>query len=368
MLFTGSELTLKRNFYTQTGYYGFVMSATVDTTTGAYHFGLSGNGGTIDFRLESGRIYYDSEFIHSYKPFEQFTIEAQFSSGHTNVLKNDSPLLYGHPKLTGYYDYFYFTRASANMGGELDVEISGNNAAVYSITQQGYLFSSGQNAVTGWFTNQGSSTIRVFDSEEQSSAIYEFGKIVGNIAAGGSGAFAYTGDYNVLDFSQPILTTFATNYGDTEILFSIIDARSFDYFIQITGPTDFGFNSDNILNRDVSYLNFSGGLVTNDFDTRLTFLLSYVSGSGSFVPATGSPYIKTFTGSWQFATGTGALALINFVPISATLYSGSGIFPANSYVNMQVTYNASGETPDGAYLIVTGDGVIDVISQSLSLP
>jgi hypothetical protein len=625
MIFTGQELTLKRNFYTQTGCYGFVMSATVDTATGAYYFGLSGNGGVIDFRLESGRIYYSNQFVHSYKPFEEFTIEAQFSSGHTNVLKNDSPLVYGMPKATGHYDYFYFTRGSTDMGGEFDVNISGNNAAIYSITQQGYLFASGQNSVTGWFTNQSEFPIHVFNSAEQSSVIYEFGTLAGNIPAGASGAFTYSGDYETLDFSQPILTTFATNYGDAEILFSIIDARSYPYFVQITAPTDFGFNVENVLNRDVSYLNYSGGLITDGFDTRLTFLLGYVSGSGYFTtltgysvpgygnfvesgnvtgwvdnvtgsyPITGSawatgaatgffsgvgtgivsgigytglgtgymtglstgfirpgsgtltidshvgrgvtslaigltgqiyatgyldlgslidgdsfqiivpngtdyeasplaritcnylpldpadclfddpqaantdfptatdlieclsgfadigingtydggdliyftattigtvgngiaftgtnlilpgtgfttgghdgylyagtvapvgqpftgsfplvvagsgsyvvpltglyylPYAKTFTGSWQFATGTSASTLVTFVPVSDVLYSGSGIFPPNSSVNIQVTYIPSGATPDGAYLIVTGDGVVNGINQILTL-
>lgn len=363
MLFTGTELVQRRNYYTQTGNYGFVMNATVDTTTGAYHFGLSGSAGTLDFRLESGKIYWGSEFIHSYKAYEPFAIEAQFSSGHANVLKNNSPLVYGDPKPTGYMDYFYFTRASADMGAEFDVLVSGNNPALYSISTQGYLFSTGQNAVTGWFTNQGGFPIRVFNSAEQSSVIYDFGALVGNVGANGSGAFAYTGDYNTLDFSQPILTTFATNYGNTDILFSILDARSFPSFVQLTGPTDFSFNETYVLNRDVSYLNFSGGVATSAFNTDLTFVLGYVSGSGVFPTGT-----KTFTGAWGLSTGTSASTLVTFSPTSDILYSGNGTFPPNSYVNMQVTYTPSGDLPDGAYLIVTGANVINGINQQLSQP
>jgi hypothetical protein len=319
MQFTGSQLMLKRSLYTQTGNYGFAMDATVDNTSGVYHFGLSGAAGTLDFRLESGRMYWGNEFIHTYRSYEAFTVEAQFTSGHANVLKDNAPLVYGGVISTGYFDTFYFSRADANMGGEVDVLVSGNNAPVYSIAQQSYLASTGQNAVTGWFFNQGGFPIRVFDSSMQASANYDFGKLASTVGAGGSGAFAYTGDYSTIDFSQPILTTFATNFGNTNILFSIIDARSLDYFIQLTGPTDFTFNSSNVLNRDASYLNFSGGVVTEGFDARLTFSLGYVSGSGVFTDLTGysitaigqfaqsgllTGLVSTPTGSWT-VTGTG---------------------------------------------------------------
>lgn len=288
MLFTGSQLTLKRNFYTQTGNYGFVMDATVDNTSGVYHFGLSGAAGVLDFRLESGHMYWGNQFVHTYRSHEQFTIEAQFTSGTANVLKDNHPLVYGASKATGYFDYFYFTRADTNMGGEFEVQVSGNNAPVYSIIQQGYLASTGQNAVTGWFLNQGTFPIKIFDDTIQATANYSFGKLVNNVGAAGSGAFAYTGDYSTIDFSQPILTTFATNFGNAAVLFSIIDTRSFDYFVQLTAPTDFSFNASNVLNRDVSYLNFSGGVVSDGFNANLFFSLSYVSGSGSFTML--SPY------------------------------------------------------------------------------
>lgn len=97
-----------------------------------------------------------------------------------------------------------------------------------------------------------------------------------------------------------------------------------------------------------------------------------VTGSGSYVvPITGQyylPSLKTFTGSWQLATGTSPSSLVSFTPVSPTLYSGNGTFPPNSSINMQVTYTPSGTTPDGAYLVVTGTNVINGIYQQLSLP
>ncbi len=351
MQFTGTELIQRRNFYTQSGNYGFVMTANVDTTTGAYHFGLSGNGGVLDFKLESGRIYWGDQYLHHYRSYEDFTIEAQFTSGHANILKNDSPLVYGEPKPTGYFDYFYFTRASANMGGEFAVEISGNTTPTYSITPQGYLVSSGQNAVTGWFINQSAFPIRVFDSAEQASAIYDFGKLVGNVGAGSSGSFAFTGNYDTIDFSQPILTTFATNFGGVEALFTITDVRSLNRFVQLTAPTDFSFNATGILNRDVSWLNYSGGFVVGGFNTSLNMYLRYGTG------------YETFTGAWNVFTGVSATSLVR-LSADTGLFSGSGNFAPNSYINMQVMY--SGVSGNRAQFIISGNEVLNPISQTLT--
>lgn len=379
MLFTGTELSLKRNFYTQTGYYGFVMDATVNTTSGIYHFGLSGAAGTIDFRLESGKMYWGNQFIHSYRSSEQFTIEAQFTTGRGNVIKNNSPLIYGGAKTTGYYDYFYFSRENAGMGAEFDLMLSGNSSPIYSITQQGYLTSTGQNAVTGWFLNQGPYPIKVFNTDMQATANYDLGVLAANIGAANSGAFAFTGDYSIIDFSQPILTTFATNFGDAEVLFSIIDARSFDYFVQLTGPTDFSFNSSNILNRDVTYLNFSGGVVTDGYDANLFFSLGYVSGSGAFSTPTGytiSSYgqfrqsgymtgiVTTSTGSWT-VTGTGwatGAATGFFSGVGTGMASGLGYTGlATGYMTGRATgfiFDGSG-TLNLSYLLI-GTGITAV--------
>lgn len=352
MLFTGNELIAKRNFFTQTGDCGFTMTATVDTTTGAYHFGLSGANGVLDFKLESGRMYYGGDYIHHYRSYEPFTIAAQFSSGSTNVTKDNAALVYGAPKGSGLLDYFYFTRASTNMGAEFAVEVSGDNVPAYSITSQGYLSSSGQNAVTGWFINQSAYPIRVFDSAIQASAIYDFGKLVGNIAPGGSGAFAYTGDYQSIDFSQPILTTFVTNFGDVGVLFSIVDTATLNRFVQITAPTDFSFNTSNVLNRDISWLNYSGGVVVGNFDTSLVVRLYYGTGQ------------EIFTGAWNIYTG---VSPTNMARLSAStgLFSGSGVFPANSYINMNILY--SGASGNQARLVISGNEVTNAINQLLSL-
>lgn len=360
MQFTGSELILKRNFYTQTGHYGFVLNANVDNTTGKYLFGLTGNNGKIEFKLESGRIYYENQFIHAYKSYEEFSIEARFTSGSANILKNNIPLCYNNPKATGYFDYFYFSRNNASMGATFDVEISGNNSPIYSITQQGYLFASGQSGVTGYFSNSSSLPMNIFASQIQATEPYNFGSLVGNVSGMKTGIFAYSGDFDSFDLSDPILTTFNTNFGDIEINFYIIDTRTLNKFVQFSAPTDFTFNSTGILNRDLIYLNYSGGFVTDIFNTSLVFQLGYVSGSGQ---------AKTFTGSWDLLTGVNANSLASMKSAgqyNSTLISGSGIFPPNSQINFQVTYTTMGTGADGCYLIITGQEVINSIYQNLT--
>lgn len=351
MIFTGSQLTLKRSVYTQTEFYGFTMEATVDNTSGIYHFGLSGSANTIDFKLESGYIYWSDKRLQSYRSYEPFIIEGQFTSGAANVIKDGAALVFGAPKPTGYYDTFYFSRADANMGATFDVNVSGNNAPVYSIAQQGYLVSSGQNAVTGWFSNQGGFPVRVFDSSMQASANYSFGKLVADISAQESGAFAFTGDYSSIDFSQPILTTFATSFGNIDALFSITDVRTLDRFVQLTAPTDFTFNSTGVLNRDVTWLNYSGGVVTSNFDTSLVFRLAYLTGH------------ETFTGAWNIFTGGSPTSLL---PLSSStgLFSGSGNFSPNSYINFQVSY--SGVSGNQAALLISGNEILNPISTTLT--
>jgi hypothetical protein len=351
MQFTGNELSVKRNFYTQTGDCGFVMAATVDTTTGAYHFGLSGVDGALDFKMESGRICYGNTYIHHYRSFEPFTIEAQFSSGALNVLKDNAALVYGLPKPTGQFDYFYFNRVSTNMAAEFAVQISGDNTPTYSISDQGYLYSTGQKAVTGWFVNSSAFPIRIFDSSIQSSAIYDFGKLATTIAPGSSGAFAYTGDYTTIDFSQPIITTFATNFGNIETTFSIIDTASLGRFVQLTAPTDFSFNTSNVLNRDISWLNYSGGVVVGNFDTSLVVQLRYMTG------------LETFTGAWNIYTGVSATNMAR-LSSSTGLFSGSGNFAANSSINLNILY--SGQSGNQVQLVISGNEINNPINQTLT--
>ncbi len=351
MEFTGTDLTIKRNFYTQTGDFGFSAACTVDNSTGVYRFGLSGAGGTLEFRLQSGRMYYQDQFIHAYRSNEQFLVEAQFTSGHANVLRNEAALIYGERKATGAFDYFYFQRENAGMAAIFDLEISGNSTPIYSITNYGYLFASGQAAVTGWFMNQSPYPVKVFNSVIQASQNFTFTRLTGNVNAGSSGYFSYGGDFNSLDLTQPILTTFSTNYDERSALFTIIDARTLSLVVQLTGPTDFTFNSTGILNRDVSYLNYSGGFVSDNFNTSLVFQLRYLTG------------LETFTGVWTMFTGANNSSLVSLFE-SPTIISGSGIFSGNSSLNWQVTY--SGLSGNAAQLVISGGYIINPINQVLN--
>ena len=363
MQLTGTNLSTQRNFYSQTGVFGFSLGCTVDNTTGLYHFGVSGAQGALDFTLQSGKMSYQNQFIHTYRANEKFLVRADFTSGHANVIRDGSPLIYGEPKNTGEFSTFYFNRENQGMGAIFDLEISGISFPQISVTNQGYLFSSGQNAVTGWFINQSLYPIRIFDNQNQASNLYSYGKVVGVISGSNSGMFAYSGSLTTFDLTQPILTTFNTNFGDTSVLFSIIDVRSLALAIQITGPTDFSFNNTGILNRTLTYTNYSGGFASNNYNTNLTFALNYVSGSGNF-----SGYSKTFTGSWDLLTGVDASSLYSAkLPgqYNTTSISGSGSFAPNSFMVFQVTHNILDANQDSSQLLISGQYVINPINQTL---
>lgn len=281
MKFTGTNLVLKRNIYPQTGNYSFSVDCIVDSTTGKYFFGLSGNGNKIEFTMDSGKIYFDNKYIHSYRSNEEFSIAADFTNSRINLAKNEIPLLYGQAKPTGYFDYFYFKRNDNSLGASFDVNISGNNIPSYEIGQNGYLFYSGQEAVTGYFVNRSAFPITIFNSAIQTAQPYTFARL-GNVAASSTGRFAYSGNFNTIDITQPIFTTFNTNFGDSTVLFTITDLRAMNGFVLLKNITDFTLNAQNNLNVDVNYTNFSGGFGTTGFNTQLTFVLDYISGSGIF--------------------------------------------------------------------------------------
>lgn len=355
MEFTGTNLCLTRSLYTQTGQYGFALDCTVDNTSGQYLFGLSGSNGTLEFKLESGHMSYQNRFIHTYKAYQQFSLEAEFTSGTNNVIKDGTPLLYGINKSTGYFDTFYMKRANAGMGASFDLQVSGNNTPAYSITTKGYLLVSGQAGVTGYFVNQSTFPVRVFDSSIQASQLYDFGKLSATLSRGATGTFSYSGDFSSIDLTQPILTTFNTNFNDTSILFTIVDASSLNRFVYLTGPTDFTFNNTGILNRDATYLNYSGGTVVTNFSTQLTFQLAYRTGQ------------EIFTGVWDLLTGTDSLSLVSLKRpgnYSTGMISGSGLFPPNGLVNFQVNYQ--GFSGNQAQLVISGNEVLNPINQPLS--
>jgi len=343
MQFTGQELTIKRNFYTQINDVGMSLECSVDNTTGVYHFGLSGLQGIVDFRLESGRMFFNNQFIHSYRAFQPFSLVAQIGSG-ANVIKDGAALVYGQPTNTGSFDYFYFQRDNAGMGAVFDLNISGDTTPSFSITDKGYLFSSGQRGVTGYFVNQGAFPIKVFNSNILATQNYTFGKLANTINVANTGIFAYSGDFNTIDFTQPILTTFNTNFGNLDILFTIVDTRTFDRFVLLQEIIP-SFNTSGVLNQDVNYLNYSGGFVTDAFNTQLYFSLGYISGSGtqadsSFLPT--YPYVTVgygnflesgrLTGQYRFPTGNGIVSgeyIVNLNVFSWATGAATGFFSGN---------------------------------------
>lgn len=365
MDFTGTQLVFKRNIYPQTGNYSFDMTCTVDNTTGQYNFGLSGNGNVIDFAMQNGKIYFNNKFIHSYRSNQEFSVSADFTNTSTNIRKDNSAIMYGYPKSTGFFDYFYFKRQNASMGGSFDVNISGNNIPSYTISQNGYLVSSGQNAVTGYFVNSSLFPVRVFDSAIQSSEAYTFGKLAGYVNSNTTGRFAYSGDFSTIDFSQPVFTTFNTNFGDANILFTITDLRARDGFVLLADITDFSFPSGGSLNRDVNYTNYSGGFGTTGFNTSLIFVLDYVSGSGDF-----GSYVKSFTGAWSMQTGVDSNSLFSMpviANVNKTRITGGAVFPPNSLVNFQLNHINSGTNSDAALLTISGQLVYNPISATIDV-
>lgn len=366
MEFTGSLLTLKRNIYPQTGNYNFSMSCTVDNTSGTYFFGLSGNGNNIEFKLESGKIYFDNKFIHSYQAYQDFSIASDITNSKINISKNDIPIIFGFDKPTGYYEYFYFKRSKPGLSATFDLRISGDNIPRYSIQNNGYLVSTGQNAVTGYFSNLSNFPIKVFDSSIDTQELFSFGKLAGSIANLSSGSFAYTGDYQSLDISQPISTTFNTNFGDILMLFTITDLTAVDGFVLLQDITDFTLDSNDALNRDITYTNYSGGFVTTGFNTQLSFVLDYISGSGVFVG-----YDKSFTGAWNMMTGVNSSSLYS-MPVSinslGTRMAGSGVFNPSSFINFQLNHITSGTNSDSATLTISGLLVSNPISTILDIP
>jgi hypothetical protein len=353
MEFTGSELIIKRNFYSQTGMSWFGLNCRVDNTSGTYHFGLSGTNGVLDFKLESGRILHNDRFLHSYRSFEEFIIEGAISPHKFNLTKNTIPLLYGADKNTGAFDYFYFQRDKTSSNAEFDLVISGDNVPSYEISNNGYLFTTGQDSVTGYFINRGEYPIRVFNSAIFASAFYDFGKLANtNIERNQTGIFTLTGDFAEIDLSQPILTTFNTNFGDTTIIFNIIDVSTANKFVFLNDIEPPVLSVDHTVSRNLSYLNFSGGFVAS-FDTHLTFALEHITGSGD---------LKTFTGSWDMYTGLSLSSLASVksaTTVTDTQFSGVGVFQPNSFVAFQIVHHISGENTDVAKLTITG---IDVIN------
>lgn len=326
MQFTGKELVRKRNIYTQNANFGFAMDCYVDNTTGSYTFGISGTSGAFAFTLQSGRIMLANQFLCSYAANERFYIECQLTSDKYNVLKDQVPMVYGLGKTSGDFNYLFFSRENSSLFADFDFYASGQNEPNVAIDEVGYLLSSDQNAVTGYVRNLGSYPLQIFDSDAQNNQTLDFGKIY-NTTVTGIYPFAFTGGFDQYDFSLPPLLDFNTNFADTTaVTFTIIDARSLNRFVFLQNISDYSFNSSDQLNRTLFYTNYSGGFVTDSFQTNLIFSLQYVSGSG------------------QFSTNSA----LGGIPYSTTLY---GNFAQSGIVTGQYTVVTGTDNLSGSYLL-----------------
>ena len=322
MQFTGTELVKKRNFYTQNNNFGAVVNFSVDSSTGRYELGVSGSS---DFKLvlESGKIKYNDLFLHSYLPDNEYSLELQLTSGSFNLIKDSTPLVYGGTVQTGDYNYFYFKRGDTGINAEITFELSGANLPQYTIDQIGYWINSGQDTVTGNFANGGNYNINVFSSTTIGEQNLDYVPLTGVIAGGQNGKFKYSGELIDFDFSQPIFTIFNTNFGNTNVNFQLVNATTFDKLVLFDTISDYNFNSDDEINRTLTYTNYSGGVLVDNFNTPLTFKLEYVSGSGEFT-------VDDFATSAQFT----ANAYGNF--LKSGWVTGVSVIPTG---NLDVTGN-----------------------------
>jgi hypothetical protein len=154
--------------------------------------------------------------------------------------------------------------------------------------------------------------------------------LTGIINGSGTGAFSFGSDFSSFDFTQPILTTFNTNFSNIMVQFSITDMRAANAFVLLDTISDFSFNSSNLINRNLSYTNFSGGYQAN-FNTNLSFSLSLVNGQSGTAGWTGNAII---TGAYS-CFGSGTSTGMGFTGVtSGTMtglmtgfdYAGSGVF------------------------------------------
>lgn len=369
MQFSGSELLLKRNFFTQTGNHSFFMTCTVDNTTGQYSFGLTGNGNIVEFVLKSGKVFYQDKFLHSYNANQEFSILSELNTSKINFSKNETPLISNVNRNTGLLDYFFFKRESEYIGATFEVEISGDNIPLYNISENGYIYTSGQNSVTGIFVNNSNYPIKIFDSSIQTSQPYNFAKLQNEILANSTGTFVYSGDFQSIDFSQPILTIFNTNFGDVTASFNITNLSNFNALVFLEDINNFSVNQSGQFNANINYTNYSGGFATTGFQTHLNFILDYISGSGDFT-VSGSPITKTFSGSWELYTGVNSSSLkrLNVTETNnGARISGGGYFNPNSFVNFQLSHIISGDNSDSARLTISGDLVSNPISNIFNI-
>lgn len=326
MNFTGTELIHNRNFYTQNNNFEFWVNCYVDNLTGNYTFGITGNNGSFQVNLSGGKIYKDGIFIHHYSNSEIFTLKSQITSGNYNIYKNDMPLILGGNKSTGDFDNFFFSRQYNMDGAQFDVYISGYNIPNIFIQNSQYLLNSGQNIITGEIINNGPYLYQIFDNISNITQNLTFIPFTGILNSSQTGYFYYSGDIIDIDFSQPIPINFYTNYDYPLINFYITNLSSLSYYVLLQPISDYSFNSQNQINRTLTYSNYSGGIISNNFNTDIIFELNYVSGSGSYV-------------------------ISNFANSGFYNITGYGNFLRNGYITGQSNVQTGNSSITGSYII-----------------
>ncbi len=317
MNFTGTAITIGRNFYAQPTNVGASISVSVDNPTGIYQFGFSGTTGNLFITLSGGKIIgADNQYLSSYQAGVNFTIDLDSTSTNYNIWKNSNPFISAAPKTNtgGYYDFFLVKRPTLNDNIDFNLDIVGDNQPTFLIDTFGYLFTTGQTEVTGYFRNSGSYYANIFDSNATSLQNLSFIGVRGIVQPGDVTGFKYSGNYNQFNSSQIIPTTFNTNFNDISINFQVIDVTTGDRTVFIT-PASFSFDTNNSILRTIGYSNFSGG-VPSDFPAHLNFKLNYISGSGTFT-------INNFATNVKFLT-TGYGNIVESGLLTGNFYSNTG--------------------------------------------
>jgi hypothetical protein len=353
MNFTDLELTKKRSFYTQSSNFGASCVFSVDSLSERYEFGVSGFN-KIAVSLESGLVKYGDLVISSYKKFNQYLFELQATSGTLNLRHDGADLAYGVSRPTGYYNYVYFSRFNTGANAEFEFLVSGGNEPVYEIDSVGYLLNESQEVVTGRFSNNGNYDFKIFNSFANNLQNLDYSYESGSVAPLTNKKFNYSGDFTQFDTNQPIATTFYTNFGDAQVNFKIVNISSLDRAILLGDIESYSFNDENIINRNLSYVNYSGGVQTDSFSTELIFKLSYLGGSGRFV-------IDDFTNSASFTgLGIGNFSKSGIVTGQTNIVTGdstvSGIYSVSFSRFQWATGFASGLFSGNGVGIASGNG------------
>ncbi len=338
MNISGSNSIIKRNIYPQTGNCSFVFTGNVVNTTGQFKIGFSGDAGDYYVILESGKILDKNyDFLGSYNSYVDFGLKYEISSGTYNIFINNTPVKLASSKNTGIIDYFYVWR---NDESEItfDTSIFGGSKPSLTIAEVGYLLNTGQDVVSGLFSNRSSFPIKLFDMESNSVAL-TLVKPTGQIYSGSY--FLYSGDFANINLEYPIETIFYTNYQNYEINFRIIDLRQSQLYILLNeSQINSGMNINNYILNNIYYNNYSGAELF-DFESDFTVSLNHISGSGIKIDSTYDYQImySTITSgeivnsgllNWTYLRASGDVFRTgNIIATGNALHYATGVFEGN---------------------------------------